>query len=59
MVSQDTPHKFVSLPRQVQSIESVIAILDGVKPKPKPSQLEYLLGDARAALETLRRMAER
>lgn len=43
-----------SLNRQVAAVEALIAILNLQKPRPKPAQLQMILDDAKAAIETLK-----
>jgi hypothetical protein len=43
-----------TLSRQIAALDAAIAILDGRKQRPKPAQMEMLIEDAKAALETLR-----
>lgn len=44
----------VSLGRQVSAVETLIAIVNNQRTRPKPAQMQMLVDDARAAAETLK-----
>lgn len=43
----------VSIGRQASAVEALIAIVNNQRTRPKPVQLQMLVDDARAAVETL------
>ena len=44
----------VSLSRQIAAIEAALGIISGSRPKPRASELELIMSDANAGIETLR-----
>ncbi len=45
----------ISVSRQIAAVEALIAIMNNQRQRPKPAQMQMLIEDAKAAVETLRR----
>jgi hypothetical protein len=57
-MSNPPTNKPVSVSRQINAVATAIGQLSGW-PKPKPAQLEMLISDLRAVLETLRKLDQK
>ncbi len=44
----------IPLSRQIAAIDTALAIISGARSKPRPSEIEAIMTDANAGLDTLR-----